>query len=182
MTAPTATSYEALVYDRAISTLANSATFRALVGAATPTLARGRIIEYDGGRQAKAAGTRDAPQAVASDGSTFDLVLAHAVVRCGAFPTTDPAVAYQARTGQVEILVVIPDDTVDADNLVPPWRYRRFLNLAGAIRAEIAAQTGSSTGLALAAVSLEPEPLADDTGGLLAKAAIARILIDWRSP
>lgn len=166
-------SYEAAVVGYAIEMLAGSATFRTLVGAATPTLAKARIIEFDGG-DPYVVGQANAK---AADGSTFTIAPPWAQVASTEFISDDTtALGWIRRSGQVEIAVTMP--TVAGDT--PAERVRRSLNILGGIRADIEAQFGTAGKLALGYVTTTALPLPDDTGALRGTTA-GKLTISWRN-
>jgi hypothetical protein len=177
MSEPQATSFEALVIKGLIDLLAGSANFQALTGSQNADAAKARIIEVDGGLPLPSdadAERQSAPKAYASTGTRFSIALAHGIVSVDSFPAVDVAHAYSQRSWSGIIQVVIPPTSGD----VPPWAYRRFLNIAGAIRADIATAWAN---LGLGAVALDPQPLTY-VDGWLPDHRIAKITINGRTP
>jgi hypothetical protein len=132
------TSYEAKIVDALANLIAGSATFRTLVGAATPTIARGSIIELDGGM------SEGTPRACAGTGALINLATAAGWAHLAPEPTDlDPlAVGWLcwSKGGTVAVHLWMRATTGDT----PPERRRRALNTLGLIRAEIEAQLGAA--------------------------------------
>lgn len=166
-------SYEAAVVGYAIAMLCGSATFRTLVGAANPTAAQARVIEFDGGNPYEVGQA----QARAADGSTFTVAPPYAQVAATDFSSDDTtALGWVRRNGTVEIAITFPPVANDT----PAERVRRTLNLLGLIRAEIEAQFGTAGKLALGFVGTQLMPLPDDTGALRGTTA-GKLTITWRN-
>lgn len=166
-------SYEAAVVGYAIDMLCGAATFRTLVGAANPTAAKARVIEFDGGDPYIVGQA----QAKAADGSTFTVAPPYAQVASTDFSSDDTtAMGWVRRNGAVEIALTFAPVAGDT----PAERVRRSLNLLGQIRAEIEAQFGTAGKLALGYVSTQLLPLPDDTGALRGTTA-GKLTITWRN-
>ena len=166
-------SYEAAVVGYSIDMLCGSATWRTIVAAATPALAKARVIEFDGGDPYEVGQN----QAKAADGSTFTVAPPYAQVATTAFDADDTtALGWVKRSGQVEIAITFAPVAGDT----PAERVRRTLNLLGQIRAEIEAQFGTAGKLALGYVTTQLMPLPDDTGALRGTTA-GKLTIHWRN-
>lgn len=164
------TSYEAKVIEAAITMLADSTTFRTMVGAASPTEAKSKIIETDGGDPSESGQGK----ATACDGTTFTVKgSSYAQVACMSFPTDSPVLGWTKRDGEVMIGLIMLETAGDK----PPERMRRAANVFGAIRDEIEAQAGG-VGVLNAIPSLVIRPLPDLTSGKRATLQ-ATITIPW---
>jgi hypothetical protein len=143
-------SYVQDAIDLGVTTLANSAAFRTLVGAANPTAALSKIVKTHSGAPQDNAGVIG--DGVAADGSTLSLDTAPwALVGCDGINTAPGGIGYWEREGAVVIKLV---QTRRIDPETPPAATSRAWTVAGDIASEIEAQVGTSTGFADADVSL----------------------------
>lgn len=168
----TPTSYEALVVANAITMLATSATFQALVGVATAALARGRIIESWGGNPGRTGGRT---QATASNGEAFTLAAPFAIVHQAEMTPELAGVASFDYSGTVTIRLHLVRQSAGE---TAPDTFVRGRNVMGAIRAEVEALFGSSGCLASGTVRSEGPFLPDETGAE-GDDLTAELFIDW---
>lgn len=127
------TSLDAAAVGEAIAALSESAAFRALVGAATPTAALARIIESDGG-----ADPDGDECALAVDGTRIELrvgevQVAHAAVHQTRTASEPIAMGCLRYSGDVTIDLVMPSQSGDT----PAEGFRRARNRTGSIRDEL---------------------------------------------
>lgn len=151
-------SYEAKAVERVIAMLADSATFRTLVAAATAAAAKQRIVESWGGEPRDAAGDE---RAVACDGTAFAAVPPFAHVHCAELTPTLEGIGVYSYAGTVMIGLAMPRR---AALETPGEAMRRGRNVLGAIRLELTTMLGGSTYLATATISTQGPEVPDDTG------------------
>ncbi len=168
------TSYEAQVMAAAITMLANSATFQALLGVVTTAAAKSKIVEWDGGDPRQAGGPG---KVIATDGTAFTLAPPYAQITTRLF-NEDNAVAFgwTKRTGQLEIAIIVPLTVADT----PPERIRRCANAVGGIASDIKAQFGTANCLAAGEATPAIAPLPEETGPLRG-ATVGTIALTWRN-
>ncbi|MES2340003.1 MAG: hypothetical protein V4537_18065 [Pseudomonadota bacterium] len=152
------TSYKASATFAALTMLSGSATFRTLVGAATPTLALAKIVEEWGGTPKLAGGEG---KAIASDNSAFTATPPYAIVRVPEIQTELIGVGFYRYHGEVDILVF---QARKLTGETPPESMRRATNIADAIRDEITAQFGATSCFATGSCSIIGPGLPDDAG------------------
>ncbi len=166
------TSYKATATQAGITMLAGSATFQTLVGAASATLAKAKIVEEWGGTPVLAGGQG---KAVASDLSAFTATPPFAILRNAELITERIGVGIIAYRGTISLLLL---QARRLTGETAPETLRRAANIADAIRAEIQAQFGTSGCFAEGACSIHGPGLPDETGAD-ADAIEAIITIDF---
>ena len=170
----TADSYEAKVVEFAITMLAGSATFRALVGAATPALAKAFIIESWGGNPPNTGGRG---KFTATENSQKTFAPPFALVHASEMDTELAGTTSYDYSGTVAIEIHMPRQT---GSDTPPETFRRGRNTMGAIRDEIAAQFGATNCLATGSTSSAGPTLPDQTAAD-GNALIGDITINWQA-
>lgn len=174
MPATTPTSYEALTVDYAIEMLANSATFRTLVGAIDAAAARGFIVNGWGGD----------PQTAGGEGRT---TMADGTVKArpanyGLVSPDDPVVRREMiafreymNTGRINLFIIRQISASDNAELVMV----RGRNELGAIESEIRAQFGVA-GRLLAGDTETLGPSLPSAVGSKRLTLDMQIIITWR--
>lgn len=168
------TSYEAKLLDAVERMLADSATFRTVVGATTTETALARIVEYHGGEAAIVGKGR----AIAATGAPFECAsTTYGVVVALEFADSDvEAQRYEARSGEATwLLNLLPPSTV-----APTERLRWALNQAGSIRADLKAMLMTPGRLAAASIGLKLEPIPTSDGAQIARVH-AILTASWRN-
>lgn len=153
----TATSYKALATQAGITMLAGSATFRTLVGAATATLAKAKIVEEWGGTPALAGGQA---KAYASDLSAFTPAPPYAIARCIELITAREGVGIIRYRGSIGLLIL---QARRVSTETPPESLRRATNVADAIRDEIQAQFAAAGCFAEGVAGINGPTLPDES-------------------
>ncbi len=174
MPATTPTGYEAATLDLAIEMLAQSATFRTLVGAATPALARGFIVNGWGGDPVTANGKGKTTMA---DGGVITRPTKYAIVAAvpDTFRRTQIGLREWSHSGQIRIVV---QDELQANESAESITVRGRNNM-GAIATEIEAQFGTA-GRLLGGDLLTSGPSLPDATGSKRGTYDFMITIDWR--
>jgi hypothetical protein len=152
------TSYEAKVVGNGVSMLAGCAAFRTLVGAADATAAKSFILESWGGDHVVNA-NGDGNTATACDGSTVDLSAAFGSVHCERVPAELIGVGVESRSGEVQILVELPEPP---EGETPGETLRRARNLGGTIRDQLRNQLGGADAFAVASIDFDGATIADN--------------------
>ena len=152
------TSYEAKVVGNGVAMLAGCAAFRTLVGAADATGAKGFILESWGGDHVINA-NGDGNTATACDGSTVDLSAAFGSVHCERVPAELIGVGVYSRSGEVQILIELPEPPPGE---TPGETMRRARNLGGALRHQMEAQLGGADAFAVASIDFDGATIADN--------------------
>jgi hypothetical protein len=142
----------------AITMLAGSATFRTLVGAATPTLALAKIVEEWGGTPKLAGGQG---KAIACDNSAFTATPPYAIVRVPEIQTELIGVGFYRYHGEVGILIF---QARKLTGETPPESMRRAANIADGDPRRDPAQFGATGCFATASCSIIGPGLPDDAG------------------
>ena len=174
MPATTPTSYEASTIDLAIEMLAQSATFRTLVGAASAALARGYIVNGWGGDPVTAGGKGKTTMA---DGSVITRPNKYAIVAPApdTFRRVQIGLREWSHSGQIRIVVqdeLLPSESAEAVTV-------RGRNTMGEIATELEAQFGTAGRLLGGDLSPSGPSLPDMTGSKRGTYDFM-ITIDWR--
>jgi hypothetical protein len=150
--------YRGSALQAGITMLAACASFRTLVGAATPTLAKAKIVEEWGGTPALAGGQG---KAYACDGSSFTATPPFAHLHVPPIDRELDGVGVYRYRGKC-VISLIQARLLTGET--PPEQLRRASNVAEAILGELAAQFGSSGCFATGTVNLDGPGLPDETG------------------
>jgi hypothetical protein len=167
-------SYESKVIEYALAMLINSAQFRLMVGAATPTDAKSFVVESWGGDPGRTTGKN---KFIASDNAQKNAVPPYALITENNIDPQLNGISSIDYNGQVVIQLVMPRKLTGE---TPPESMRRARNVLGIIRDEIQAQFGTTGRLATGA-AISAGPFIPEDSGADGDALLAEILINWQA-